>query len=494
MKTLLSFLFFLLFSHLSFAASIEEVARDSIQKNEKIPGTGVSLLVFDHGKPILKKGFGLADRESNSPVTEKSLFAIGSTTKAFTALSLLMAEEKGLLDLSVPITKYLPDFSLNDASILNELNSYDLLSHRSGMPRHDLLPYVTYFSRAEIFYRMRFLDFNPKPEMGFRKGFQYNNLMYMTAGILLERVTGTSWETYIKENILNVLGMHETHADFSESMKSSALAAPYNEETRLLHKEIKNMGPAGSIYSNIDDLERWISFILNNGVLSDGSRLVSEKQWTKLFSRQTKIESPDRDMYYGLGWLMIQTEDKYVVFHNGNIDGFSTMIYLLPQKGIAVVALVNQNGSDLGSKVAADITKFLLEKKEAKEALHSLQDLARVSRNFESIQNEKRRGFVNSSSELVKNEIIWADLGGIYRNSAYGDFIIYYEGGEWKARYYMVGGAVKAMDEKTFSFPFQVQGEVFDFPAIIERKEGGGVTILLPFEPSLKPIQFERVQ
>src|ERR1700733_11036066 len=158
---------------------------------------GFAIAIVQDGKVILSKGYGLRDVKKNLPVTEKTLFAIGSSTKSFTVTSLGVLVDQGKLDWDKPVRQYLPDFQLMDETVTERMTPRDLVTHRSGLPRHDLMWYAAPFTREEIYNRLRYLE----PSKDFRASFQYQNLMFMTAGYLAGRVAGSSWESVVKSRI-----------------------------------------------------------------------------------------------------------------------------------------------------------------------------------------------------------------------------------------------------------------------------------------------------
>ena len=164
---------------------------------------GFAIAVVKDGKVILSKGYGLRDVKKNLPVTEKTLFAIGSSTKSFTVTSMGVLVDQGKLDWDKPVRDYLPDFRLWDQFATERMTPRDLVTHRSGLPRHDLMWYNSPFSREELFSRLRYLE----PNKDFRTTFQYQNLMFMTAGYLAGHVAGTSWEQLVHDVIFEPLGM-----------------------------------------------------------------------------------------------------------------------------------------------------------------------------------------------------------------------------------------------------------------------------------------------
>ena len=163
---------------------------------------GLALAAVRDGRVVVSRVYGLRDPERGLPVTPRTLFAIGSVTKTFTATGLAILAEEGRLDWDRPVRQYLPDFALMDPRASREITPRDLVSHRSGLPRHDVLWYAEAFDRAEMLARLRHL----KPTKALRKTFQYQNLMFMAAGVLAGRLDGTTWEDFTRRRLLDPLG------------------------------------------------------------------------------------------------------------------------------------------------------------------------------------------------------------------------------------------------------------------------------------------------
>ena len=212
--------------------------------------------------------------EENLPVTPNTIFAIGSSSKAFTATSAAIAVEDGKLEWDKPVREYLPTFKMKDDFASERMTLRDLLCHRSGLPRHDLSWYNTPATREQIIDRVRYLE----PTSDFRTNFQYQNLMYMTAGYLAGLVDGTTWEELVRERIFKPLGM--THSQFSveDSQKSDNYALPYNEKDdkvkKIEFRNIDTVGPAGSINSNVVDMIEWVRLQLKKGKVGEANGLL----------------------------------------------------------------------------------------------------------------------------------------------------------------------------------------------------------------------------
>ncbi|MGH9201928.1 MAG: serine hydrolase domain-containing protein, partial [Vicinamibacterales bacterium] len=180
---------------------------EAVRKGWNVPGAAVAIV--KDGKVILSKGYGFRDTAKQLPVTPETLFAIGSITKSFTVVALGTLVDEKKLDWDKRVREYLSDFQLHDAVATERMTPRDLVTHRSGLPRHDMVWYGGSLSRQQMYERLRHLEFS----RDFRAQYQYNNLMFMTAGVLAGKVAGSTWEELIRRRILDPLGMR--HSNFS---------------------------------------------------------------------------------------------------------------------------------------------------------------------------------------------------------------------------------------------------------------------------------------
>ena len=313
---------------------------------------GLALAIVQNGEVIFHQGFGWRDVERKEPVTTGTLFAIGSCTKAFTSFVLGTLVDEGKLDWDKPVVQLLPGFALYDRTASEQLATRDMLCHRSGLPRHDLVWYNNLgASRRELVARLRYLE----PNQPLRAKWQYNNLMFMTAGYLAEQLTGKSWEDNVRERIFTPLGM--THSNFAvaDSQQAADFAAPYreNEEQKLEKipfRPITNMGPAGSINSTADDMAEWVKLHLGNGKRGDRT-LISPGTLAELHRPQMVMgENPERPEItpasYAMGWEVDTYRGHPRVYHGGAIDGFAALVTLFPQDGLGFVVLANRSGAN----------------------------------------------------------------------------------------------------------------------------------------------------
>jgi CubicO group peptidase (beta-lactamase class C family) len=325
---------------------------DAEMKRWEVPGMGIGII--KGGKILMSEGFGYRDLEKKLPVTPNTLFAIGSASKAFTAMDVQLLVDEGKVEWDKPVQTYLPDFKLKDEVATARMTVRDLVCHRSGLPRHDAIWYGTSLTRQEIYDRLRYLDFTAD----LRSAFQYNNLMFLTAGYMVGRLTNSSWEEFTRRRIFEPLGMTSSNFSVGDSKKSADYSLPYEKKegkvVEVPFRDIDSIGPAGSINSNVNDMLKWVEFQVNKGKVGD-KQVVSEAGQREvytpaMFMRQPMLSlQPDKQavMSYGLGWFIETYRGHMVVHHGGSIDGFYFLNAFLPNDNLGVVVLSNLGGSPL---------------------------------------------------------------------------------------------------------------------------------------------------
>ncbi|NNE98251.1 MAG: serine hydrolase [Pyrinomonadaceae bacterium] len=329
------------------------------QKELEIPG--VSLAIVKDGKVIYSKGLGYKDFEKKIPITADTQLAIGSATKAFTGLSVLMLQDEGKLSLKDSPKKYLPYFRINNPETDKNIQLIDLLTHSSGLNRTDLAFITGKLNRVELIK----VAGNAKPMAGLREKFFYQNIMFTAAGEIVSEIYGKPWKRFVPEKIFSSLGMNNSTMTVKEMQKSKDFSFGYdfNFDTRKTRKlptrDIVQVAPAGSINSSANDMAKWLKFILACGEL-DGKRLVSEKGFKQWLTPHMKI-TPNGKVSYGLGWFVQDWKGKKVVQHGGNIDGFNSMVAMLPEENIGFVMLTNVSASSLGNELMQIVWSGLLE-------------------------------------------------------------------------------------------------------------------------------------
>ncbi len=317
---------------------------------------GLAVTVVKDGKVIFKKGYGVTNIETQRPVNENTLFGCMSTTKAFTAAALAMLVDEGKIKWDDHVINYLPDFQLYDPYMTREITVRDLLTHRTGVGNTDYLWAWMKISSDSALYKMR----NVKPTYSLRSGFIYQNLMYLAAGKVIEKVSGQSWDSFLKERIYTPLGMKETFAKYelvrNRENKADAHWTYEGEIVKIDQLVADEIGPAGSMWSTINDIGKWVKFLLNNGV-HDGDTLISNKNFKELFKPQQIV--PTNEFYptqkltkpnwttYGLGWFQHDYRGKMVQFHTGSLPGMVAIIGLIPEENIGVYVMGNLDHVEL---------------------------------------------------------------------------------------------------------------------------------------------------
>jgi CubicO group peptidase (beta-lactamase class C family) len=317
----------------------------------KVPGAAVA--VVKDGKIILAKGYGYRDVARQLPMTGVTLFPIASITKSFTVTALGTLVDQGRLDWDKPVREYLPGFQMYDPVATEQLTPRDMVTHRSGLPRHDLIWYSSSLSREELVARLRYLE----PNKPIREKFQYNNLMFVTAGYLGGRILGSSWEDLVRQRVLEPLGMMNSKFSSDDARKSPDYALPYrkNRKTEVVSEiafsKWGDVGPAGAMNSSIDDMSKYLLMHLSKGAFA-GKQVLGRNNAEQMQSPQMVLQGSPLfaeigESSYGLGLFIETYRGHKHVQHGGNLDGFSLMLSFLPNDGIGVVVLTNLDGTPL---------------------------------------------------------------------------------------------------------------------------------------------------
>lgn len=323
-----------------------EAAVDAKREELHIPGASLAIVKDD--RVIFVKGFGERDVQNHLPVTQDTLFAIGSSSKAFTALTVMMSADEGKLRVTDSPKKYLPYFKLQDPDADTKITISDLLCHRSGLNRTDLAWYTGQLKPSEIIR----VAGAAKPTAKFGEKFQYQNVMFLTAGEIVAKVQKTAWPAFVTRRIFRPLGMRATNLSVPATLQAEdhALGYTWDEDGKKLvelpMRDIACIAPAGAINSNVVDMAQWVRFMLNGGTVGT-KRLVSEKNFGELAQNRISL-SPA--VGYGYGWFLREWHGHKVVEHGGNIDGFNAQVALMPDQHLGFVLLTNVSASPLGAQ------------------------------------------------------------------------------------------------------------------------------------------------
>ncbi|MEZ4587767.1 MAG: serine hydrolase [Gemmatimonadales bacterium] len=315
-----------------------------------VPGAAVAVVRGD--SVLVAKGYGVRQKGGSEAVDAETIFAIGSNSKAFTTAALALLVDEGKLAWDDRVITHLPWFQLADPWITRELDIRDLVSHRTGVARHDALWYATGRSTEEVVRQLRFVG----TELPFRSGWLYNNNLYLTAGLVIERLSGMTWDDFVTTRLFRPLGMSRASTTVRGLDRTPNVATPHMSLDGTIqtvpYRNIDNAGPAGSINASARDMARWLQFQIDSGMVG-GRRLLPPKQFAEMWQGRAIIQdpffrgllAPSELVEYGLGWFVFLHRDRKVVLHGGNIDGMSALMGFMPEERIGVVVLTNLNQS-----------------------------------------------------------------------------------------------------------------------------------------------------
>jgi CubicO group peptidase (beta-lactamase class C family) len=321
--------------------------------------TGLAVAVVKDGQIVFAKGYGVRRLGSPEPVDDRTLFAVGSTTKAMTAAAIGMLVDEGKVAWDDPVTKHLPWFALKDPYMTREIRVRDLLTHRAGVPNTDFLWYEQPHSAREIIGRLREVDLETSP----RTHFTYQNVMYAVAGEVVAAASGLPWADFVRTRIFAPLGMRDTIPTAATLAQQPNVAQPHYEIDGTVqvirNASVDGVAPAGSVWSSVRDMAQWLNMLLAKGAVGGptGTRLLSEKVVAELFAPQTMV-GPDA-FYptarlttphwttYGLGWFQADYGGEKVDFHTGSIDGMVAIAGLIRDENLGVFVLGNLDHTEL---------------------------------------------------------------------------------------------------------------------------------------------------
>jgi CubicO group peptidase (beta-lactamase class C family) len=463
-------------------------------KDYQVPGVAVGVVVDGH--IVYAKGFGYRDVERKLPVNKETLFAIGSCTKAFTTFVIGNLVDEGLLEWDQPVIDILPEFRLWDQYATTNVTLRDLLTHRTGMPRHEFFWYNSKMSKSEMLKRIRYLQ----PSFEIRERYQYGNLMYFTAGLAMEKVAGKPWESLIRERILAPLEMTHTNFSIEETQKTDNFAAPYLEKNEKLKKipfrNLSLIDSAGAINSNIEDLTHWLQMLLAGGVYKTKA-LISPATLQELHAAQVIVpgapECKESLLYaYGIGWGVLSYRGHYFVSHDGVSDGFTSVAGLLPGENIGIVVLANKNMTSLSRYISLAMIDRLLELPPHDWFQDGVESIRKNKEGMKEIRAQEDRLRKKGTHPCHPLD----EYVGIYEHPGYGKLTVELVDGHLNAIYndlifvldhwhYDVFNVAQEKQDMVVSF----EGTKFTF---CNNANGEIGELIVPFEPTADDIVFKR--
>ncbi len=386
---------------------------------------GLAIAVIKDGKVEVMKGYGYSDINKKTPVTENTEFQIASNSKAFTGTSLALLEYYGKLNLNDQVKKYLTYFKMEDDYLTNHITIRDMLSHRIGYStfQTDLLNWAGTKTRKELIENMA----NVTPKYGFRERYGYCNMGFLTAGEIIPVVSDTTWDDYLKYHYFLPLGMTRTGTTYQNFITSPNASRAYTllngKVFEIEASKVDNLGPAGSMTSNVNDLSKWVMMQLNNGKY-DGKQVVPQKVIQETRKSNT-IVGNSRDIgnnfnTYGLGWFMKDKFGKKIVTHDGGANGFLSKTLLIPEDNFGFVILTNSDAQYLFDALSDQIINDYL-----KQPYHNLS--VEYYSDFAGEQETILAATKKLQAEVAAYKApadAYKKIAGIYTNKVYGKIAI----------------------------------------------------------------------
>ena len=328
-----------------------EIDKATLKAMELFDVPGIAVAVVKDGKVIHSKGYGVRSINHPDKVDIYTNFGIASNSKAFTSAALAILIDQNKLNWDDRVVQYIPEFKMYNEYVTQEFTIKDLLTHRSGLGlgAGDLMiwPDGHNFTSKDIVQNIQFL----KPVSSFRTKYDYDNLLYIIAGVVIERVSGMSWASFVEKEIMNPIGMTKSAGNWNRLKDKSNVIEPHvpiDDRLQVIDRYTNTIfDAAAGIYSNIDDLSKWVLLHLNEGKIKDKTIFSKERHfemWTPetLMSNQTVEPYFSLFKAYGLGWQLTDVSGRLQVSHTGGLEGTVTQITLLPQENLGIIVLTNQ--------------------------------------------------------------------------------------------------------------------------------------------------------
>ncbi len=405
------------------------------QKEWQVPGLAVA--VVKDGKVLLAKGYGVRELGKPDPVNAQTLFACASTTKAMTAACMGMLVDEGKVSWNDPVYKHLPEFQLYDPYITREITIRDLFTHTTGLGNADFLWSVMDIPAQQVLYKMR----DVKPSYSLRSSFIYQNIFYVAAGEIIAKVSGKPWHVFMRERIFQPLGMTRTVPLLKEVNDANQTKAHFKIEGTISvieHSSADQVGAAGSVWSSIEDISKWVASMLDSGKYA-GGRLLSAQTWTEMFKPQVLV--PPAQFYptmkltrpnwttYGLGWFQQDYKGRKINYHTGSLAGAIAIHGQLPDEKLGIYVFGNYDHAE--TRHALMFKAFDL------FALGGNRDWSaeflKLYTEIQAINEKNQKQFEGQRVPDTKPTLAPEAYAGTYRDPLFGELIITVEGDQLRA-------------------------------------------------------------
>ena len=390
------------------------------------PGIGVGVVVGD--KLVFAKGYGYRDYEKKLPFTPGTVCPIASNTKLFTAIAAGMLVEDGKLTWDHPVRESVPTIRFHNEQLNNTVTLRDMLSHRTGITRHDTIWYKSDFTRRELFDRIKYLE----PQEPMRQTFLYNNLMFAGVGYMIELQSGRTWEQFVRERILQPLEMTSTGYTIAEMVKAPEHGVGFTEKRDNFdlykipyYEDIAGVAPCGAIVSNIQDLSHWLAALMNDGIYQGRRVLPADvlKQTMQPAIGLPNTAAEQRGYWemlnaaYGMGRQTASYRGHLITYHGGDLPGFHSQVSFMPKEKIGVIVLVVGNHTaPLYNYVSYNVYERLLGMDQTPWIQRGLD--IRLKNKEAGISARKKAGEDRVPNTRPSHAL--TDYVGEYENAAYG--------------------------------------------------------------------------
>jgi CubicO group peptidase (beta-lactamase class C family) len=449
------------------AEVLDTIFADAL-KTYPVPGLAVAVVRND--EVVYLKGHGVREAGGKDAVTPDTLFGIGSCTKAFTATALALLIDDGTLSYDDPVRKHVPFFHLSDPLADREVTLRDLLCHRTGLARHEILWYRAPWSVEESVRRMAHLE----PATSFRSTYEYNNLCYLAAGLAVENAANRPWNEVVQKRLFDKLRMKGAVFTKAAALKAADHATPHrvaaDGKAQVIdwYPDDNQIRASGSIKAGVRDLSQWLRLQLDNGVY-DGKRIVTTKVFAEQHTPQMVVPSTgpltkmtdSTQLSYGLGWFIYDYRGHLVWEHAGAVDGFRAKILLAPRDKVGVVVLGNSDRAEAVLATSYQVLDHLLglEKRDWNGYY-----LDQIKRGAEAAK-KKREQFEAGRNPDAKPSLDLEGYTGTFEDAAYGTLKITKKDAALQLRLSSYEGRLEHYKDDAFAFvePGLIENEVARF-------------------------------
>lgn len=476
-------------------------------KTFEVPGIAVAIV--KDGQVVHSKGYGVRSIVSKEKVDSRTLFGIASNSKAFTSTALAMLVDEGKLKWDDKVIRYIPEFKMYDDYVTQEFTIRDLLTHRSGLGlgAGDLMiwPDRNNFTTEDIILNLQYL----KPVSAFRTKYDYDNLLYIVAGEVVHRASGMSWCDFIENRIMKPLQMHNSAGSFLRLKDTSNVIAPHVPTDGKLKAISRYKGDtfdaAAGIYSNADDLSKWVILQLNHGKYESNKTLFSETQQKEMWTSQTILPNTPMPPYksnfktYGLGWQLTDINGYKQVSHTGGLDGIVTQVLMIPEINLGIIVLTNQQSGAAFTAISNAIKDSYL-------GLPAYDHIGKLSQqrqqkedDADKITEEVWASIAKNQKDKIKSD--YKKLTGTFKDNWFGEIALYENKGKLyftSKRSPQLTGEVFFYKDKTFAVKWNNRSFLAD-ALLTFSQENDNITMkpispLTDFSYDFQDLDFHRLE